>query len=66
MSGNKLYADLHGNPIEHADIFSIERAIKLKIDPSRKKWGKLRMPPKPIERSRYAQQLFEIGAGWNE
>lgn len=25
-----------------------------------------KLPPKPVIRSRYANELFEIGAGWNE
>lgn len=34
------------------------------INPYRRDRDKL--PPKPIKRSRYAKQLFEIGSGWNE
>lgn len=43
------------------DVF----VIKLKISYSRVKEDKLKMPPKPIKRSEYAQQLFEVGAGWS-
>lgn len=38
--------------------------IAFKIHPFRKQKGK--KPPKPIKRSRYAQELFEIGAGWKD
>lgn len=38
--------------------------ICFKIHPTRK--GKTKKPPKPIKRSRYAQELFEIGAGWKD
>lgn len=41
------------------------RVIKLTINPWRKR-KKLKKPPKPVKRSKYAQQLFEIGAGWDE
>ncbi|GAA5417969.1 hypothetical protein Pryu01_03047 [Paraliobacillus ryukyuensis] len=39
-------------------------AFKMILSPDRK--DKMKLPPKPVKKSRYAQQLFEIGAGWNE
>ncbi|WP_079708610.1 hypothetical protein [Paraliobacillus ryukyuensis] len=39
-------------------------AFKMILSPERK--DKMKMPPKPVKKSRYAQQLFEIGAGWDE
>lgn len=41
------------------------QVIKFSINPSRKKKG-VKMPPKPIVRSKYAESLFREGAGWNE
>lgn len=40
--------------------------IKFSIHPSRMKFNKLKKTPKPIPRSKYAQQLWEIGAGWKD
>jgi len=40
--------------------------IKFSISLSRYKENKVKLPPKPIKRSKYAQQLWEIGAGWNK
>ncbi len=40
------------------------KTIKFKIDPWRVKNGKLKEDPKPIPRSKYAKELFKIGAGW--
>lgn len=37
--------------------------IKFSISPHRKN---LKKPPEPVKLSKYAKQLFEIGAGWNE
>ncbi len=39
-------------------------AIKFVISPYRIK--KIKLPPKPIQRSEYAESLFQEGAGWNE
>lgn len=39
--------------------------IAFKIHPFRRRAG-LKKPPKPIQRSRYAQELWEIGAGWSD
>jgi len=39
--------------------------IKFSISLSRYKENKVKMPPKPIKRSRYAEYLFSIGAGWS-
>lgn len=39
--------------------------IKLSINPWRKR-KELKKPPKPIQRSKYAQSLFDEGAGWND
>ena len=40
--------------------------IKFVISPSRYRRKQLKKPPDPIQRSKYAQQLFEIGAGWSD
>ena len=40
--------------------------IKFKIDPNRYMWKKIKKPPKPIKRSRYAELLFREGAGWKK
>jgi hypothetical protein len=39
-------------------------SVSFVIGSNRKYRAKL--PPKPVERSRYAQELWTIGAGWNE
>ena len=44
------------------DVF----VIKLKISYSRVKEDKLKMPPEPIKRSKYAEELFKVGAGWSD
>lgn len=41
------------------------KEIRFTISPWRKKKG-VKLPPKPIKRSKYAQLLFEEGAGFNE
>lgn len=38
--------------------------IKFKISKHRK--DRFKKVQKPIERSKYAKELFKIGAGWNE
>jgi len=38
--------------------------IKFKISKHRK--DRYKKVQKPIERSRYAKELFKIGGGWNE
>lgn len=40
--------------------------IKFVVNPWRYRNRRFKKTPKPIPRSRYAQYLWEIGAGWNE
>jgi len=40
--------------------------IKFVIDPSRYRRKQLKKPPDPIQRSKYAQELWNIGAGWSD
>lgn len=37
--------------------------IKFSISPYRKN---LKLPQKPVKRSKYAESLFKEGAGWND
>ena len=45
---------------------AVKRVYRIKFKISKCRKDRYKRVQKPIERSRYAKELFKIGGGWNE